>query len=249
MLYPCTPSTVNAASAVEAEPQGLSSLDPKPPNVERTRWDAIEQRARFLTSAGTRERWTSVLPRCGLGPKRLQAWGACGTQAWVLWSPSAKTLSVRCIRCRVRVCPACRHKARLALRDRLEHWLAGQTRTRHRMHRTERVFLHLIPSHQTSSAPDGTPSNSVLASLPPREPENDGQASFPGVDSAQNGSRRGEHVAHRRGFSGHPPQRPSRCGAFDAASASARHAVTRPASPSGTAWSTGLPSNRKPRSG
>ena len=89
----------------------LTSLDPDRIAVENPESRASEPDWRFRFSAGLRRILLDNVWSLGLTDQQRARFIACGSQAWVQYSPSADRYRVRSNACNLRWCPACRKAA------------------------------------------------------------------------------------------------------------------------------------------
>ena len=82
--------------------------------------DPPEQAFRFRRDTATRAFWLNILPRVTIRPNETERFRACGSDAWVEYSPSTGKTRITSKRCMLRICPACRRAYARRLADRTE---------------------------------------------------------------------------------------------------------------------------------
>lgn len=91
--------------------------------------DTIERSYRFRDLGPYLAAIQTALPELRLSAAHLARFAACGTNTWIVWSPSRRSYSLRLQTCKLRWCPRCHQQSALRIRSRLQDALAAKTTT------------------------------------------------------------------------------------------------------------------------
>lgn len=86
---------------------GRTSLDPRTLTVDQHTTDTPEQAWRFSTRTEDRRALLAIMGKLYIDRRHKERFRSCGIDSFIEYSESGQCFRVKCIRCKLRWCPAC----------------------------------------------------------------------------------------------------------------------------------------------
>lgn len=100
-------------------PASATSLDHRKTSSEKPSRDALERGFRFHDCQPYVDCLERVIEAGGIDAGQANRFMKCGTDAWVVWSPSRHKYTLRLNTCKNRWCPRCQHIAARRIKERM----------------------------------------------------------------------------------------------------------------------------------